>query len=171
MKNYELEAQELATKLGLTMEVKFLKHDLHFQDDKDKRDIYQITLKKGSRKYSFKFGQSINCSGEYIGHKNMCLNKFGKFLFSKEEKEKTLKYDLNYYEIKRNPNFETPSLYSVLCCLQKYDVGTFEDFCSDFGYDVDSKKAEKTYKAVLEEWQAVQYLFNDEELSQLQEIQ
>ena len=171
MKNYELEAKELATKLGLEIDVKFLKNDLHFQDDKDKRDIYQITLKRNARKYSFKFGQSVNCSGEYIGHKNMCLNKFGKFLFSKEEKEKILKYDLNYFKVKKNPNFAVPAFYDVLSCLQKYDVGTFEDFCSDFGYDVDSRKAEKTYKAVLEEWQAVQALFNDDELSQLQEIQ
>jgi len=31
-----------------------------------------------------------------------------------------------------------PTLYSVLACLQKYDVGTFEDFCNEFGYDTDN---------------------------------
>jgi hypothetical protein len=170
MKNYELEAKNLAKKLGLELEVKFLKHDLHFQDDKDKRDIYQITLKRNARKYSFKFGQSVNCSGEYIGHKNLCLNNFGKFVFTTEEAKK-MGYRIQNFEIKKNPNFAVPAFYDVLTCLQKYDVGTFEDFCNDFGYDIDSRKAEKTYKAVLEEWQAVQSLFNDDELSQLQEIQ
>lgn len=28
------------------------------------------------------------------------------------------------------------------------DVSTFEDFCSEFGYDTDSRKAEATYKAI-----------------------
>ena len=26
---------------------------------------------------------------------------------------------------------EQPDLYTVLTCLQKYEVGTFEDFCND----------------------------------------
>lgn len=63
-----------------------------------------------------------------------------------------------------------PTLYDVLACLTKYDVGTFENFCSDFGYDEDSRTAEKTYKAVLKEWQAMERLFNSEELELLQLI-
>jgi hypothetical protein len=65
----------------------------------------------------------------------------------------------------------SPSAYDVLTCLTKYDVGTFENFCSDFGYDTDSRTAERTYKAVLEEWQNVEKLFTSEQLEELQEIQ
>jgi len=68
------------------------------------------------------------------------------------------------------PEVKEPALYSVLACLQKYDVGSFEDFCSDFGYDEDSRTAEKTYKAVLKEWEAMERLFNNEELELLQLI-
>lgn len=64
-----------------------------------------------------------------------------------------------------------PTLYDVLTCLQKYDVGTFEDFCSDYGYDTDSRTAFKTYKAVVKEFQAMERLFNSEELEVLQMIQ
>ena len=64
-----------------------------------------------------------------------------------------------------------PTLYDVLACLQKYDVGSFEDFCGDFGYDADSRTAEKTYKAVVKEFQAMQRLFNSDELEVLQMIQ
>jgi hypothetical protein len=64
-----------------------------------------------------------------------------------------------------------PTLYGVLTCLQKYDVGTFEDFCRGFGYDEDSKTAERTYKAVIKEFEAMQRLFTDEELEVLQIIQ
>lgn len=63
-----------------------------------------------------------------------------------------------------------PTLYSVLACLTKYKVGSFEEFCSDYGYDTDSRTAEKTYKAVLKEWEAMERLFNNEELELLQLI-
>lgn len=66
---------------------------------------------------------------------------------------------------------EEPNLYDVLTCLQKYEVGTFEDFCSEFGYDEDSRTAEKTYKAVVKEFEAMERLFNSEELEVLQLIQ
>ena len=65
---------------------------------------------------------------------------------------------------------EEPSLYDVLACLTTYDPGTFKDFCSEFGYDTDSRKAEKIYNAVEGEWLKVQSLFNDDELEILREI-
>jgi hypothetical protein len=65
---------------------------------------------------------------------------------------------------------EIPTAYDVLACIQKYDVGNFEDFCADFGYDTDSRKAKKTYHAVLKEFQNVNYLFSDV-IEKLQEIQ
>lgn len=64
-----------------------------------------------------------------------------------------------------------PTTYDILACVEKYDPGTFEDFCSNMGYDTDSRRAEKTYKAVVKEWQNIRTLFTSEELEQLQEIQ
>jgi hypothetical protein len=64
-----------------------------------------------------------------------------------------------------------PSAYDVLSCLTKYDIGSFEDFCGEFGYDLDSRKAYKTYKAVLKEWKNVERLFSSEQIELLQEIQ
>lgn len=63
-----------------------------------------------------------------------------------------------------------PTLYDVLACLQKYEVGTFEDFCGEFGYDEDSRSAKKIYKAVLREYANMERLFTEEELEILQEI-
>ena len=64
---------------------------------------------------------------------------------------------------------EEPTLYSIISCLQKYDVGSFEDFCSEFGYSEDSRTAERTYNAVCKEFAAVERLFSDV-IDQLQEI-
>ena len=63
-----------------------------------------------------------------------------------------------------------PTAYDVLSCLTKYDVGSFEDFCSEFGYDTDSRAAYKTYKAVLKEWKNIERLFTSEQIEMLQEI-
>ena len=63
-----------------------------------------------------------------------------------------------------------PRSYDLLTCLTKYDPGTFEDFCGDYGYDTDSRKAEKTYKAVKREWAKVSQFFTAEELDELREI-
>lgn len=65
-----------------------------------------------------------------------------------------------------------PTMYDILVCLTKSDVGDFEDFCSEFGYDNDSRNAEKTYKAVVKEFKNVDNLFGDilEELQEIQQI-
>jgi hypothetical protein len=66
---------------------------------------------------------------------------------------------------------KTPTAYDMLTCLTKYDIGSFENFCGDFGYDTDSRAAERTYKAVCKEWEKVSGFFTSEEIEQLQEIQ
>jgi hypothetical protein len=61
--------------------------------------------------------------------------------------------------------------YDVLACIQKDEPGTFEDFCSSFGYDSDSRRAETIYHAVQKEYRKTQRFFTAEELAELQEIQ
>lgn len=63
-----------------------------------------------------------------------------------------------------------PDAYSLFACMQKYDPGTFEDFCGDFGYDTDSRRAEVVYKGVVKEWRKVREFFTDGELEELREI-
>nr|WP_298657219.1 hypothetical protein [uncultured Flavobacterium sp.] len=64
---------------------------------------------------------------------------------------------------------QEPSLYDVLSCVQKHEVGTFENFCGDFGYDTDSRTAHRTYLAVQREFNKVNRLFSDC-IEELQEI-
>lgn len=63
-----------------------------------------------------------------------------------------------------------PTVYDVLACLTKSDPGTLENFCSEYGYDLDSKKAERIYNAVRAEWDDVFNFFTDEQLTELQNI-
>jgi hypothetical protein len=68
-----------------------------------------------------------------------------------------------------------PTAYDVLACLQKYDTGSFENFCGDFGYNTDSyaesRKARKTYNEVRKQYEALANMYSEEELSLMAEIQ
>ena len=79
--------------------------------------------------------------------------------------------DWHWKRYTKNPNYSAPTAYDVLACLTKYDPGTLEDFCDEFGYDLDSKKAERVYNAVKDEYNNLCMLFSDEELAELTEIQ
>jgi hypothetical protein len=76
-----------------------------------------------------------------------------------------------------NEGSNEPNIYDILSCLTKYDVGSYENFCDDFGYNQfdeysgrKDKQTVKTYKAVCKEYEAVERLFGDI-IEQLQEIQ
>jgi hypothetical protein len=55
----------------------------------------------------------------------------------------------------------SPSAYDVLACLTKQDFADFKDFCESFGYEEDSRKAYRTFKAVHREFKKVNDLWPD----------
>ena len=57
--DYEKQGLDFLAKTNTKFTAKCVRHDYHFIDDKQKRDIYQVTLKRGGRTYKFNFGQSI----------------------------------------------------------------------------------------------------------------
>ena len=68
---------------------------------------------------------------------------------------------------------EEPSAYAVLACISR-DVHcpeAFKDFCSDYGYDEDSRKAEATFKRCRALAVKLQEFFTEQEQTDLQEIQ
>jgi hypothetical protein len=74
------------------------------------------------------------------------------------------KRPLAYSVIRPKGKRKTVSAYDLLACIQKSDVGTFEDFASEFGYDSDSRKAESIYHAVVKEWRKVENFFTQTEI-------
>lgn len=186
MNNYEKQAQDFLDKTQTTFKAEYIKTGFHFDSDKEERDIYKITLQRGNRKMVFNFGASLNDSQDWLIRKNIETKKIRKFplnqfLTNGREylSDKLLLNDLKEKQIFLEGKIifedeiirrKTPTPYAVLACLQKYEVGSFENFCDEFGYNVDSRKAEKTYNAVAKEWQEVQKLWSDGEIALLQEI-
>lgn len=178
---YEQQAEKFLKDTNTTFKAEFLKYDYYFDGDKDRRDIYSITLERGARKYIFRFGQSIRNSQQWVANtiyaKNL-VHKAGNIRLMGDTRMKMLTSIGAFFgggtidkDFSRNKNFSEPTAYDVLTCLTKYPVETFGDFCAEYGYEEDSRQAYKTYEAVKEEWQNVAMLWNETELEDLREIQ
>lgn len=64
-----------------------------------------------------------------------------------------------------------PTAYDILACLDVEDNGTtYEDFCSCFGYEEDSRQAEKTYKAVMVQSRELRKILSEDAIEELREI-
>ena len=170
---YTEQADKFLTDTNTTVKIEYLKHGKHFDDDQT-RDIYKITISRNGRKFSFEFSNSIIDSGiinawgkEFY---NVAFRHNGQNAVLAQHVIDAKLHKLDVARFKALTPRVSPSSYSVLACLTKYDCGTFEDFCSEFGYDIDSRKAKKTYKAVCKEWKNVQSVWTDDEIEQLQEI-
>jgi hypothetical protein len=169
---YDIQAKDFLKKTDSEIKITFLKYDYHFLDDSEKRDIYEIVLKRGDRNFIFKFGNSINSSGEYIFYGNN-----GKELIHLE-KNKDNKPKMYYKGIalnngnsKKNKEFKIPTEYDILSCLTYNNPEDFSNFCLEYGYSEDSIKALKIYEAVKNEYNNLKMLYNNSEMDLLREIQ
>lgn len=92
------------------------------------------------------------------------LHNIYKVTIKRNGKQYTYKF---YDSIYNTQNNIKPDAYDVLVCLEKYDVGSFEEFCSEFGYDEFddygrmNKTTKKIYNAVVREFKGVERVFGD----------
>jgi len=71
---------------------------------------------------------------------------------------------LTVYFSQGSAHTKPPTAIEVLGCLASDSSGTeesFEEWCSSFGYDVDSRKSEKTYKACAKQAAALKKFLGD----------
>jgi len=177
---YENQALTFLKKTKTSLVARYLKHDSYFEGEKETRDIYQIMLKRGEYVYSFEFGQSLKKSVYYSLDAKFKLNILHNFFVCEDDAKRKIEqiYTLNKnrLDIRHDPiniikhEREAPNNYDILACLTKYDPGTFENFCSDFGYNTDSKKDERIYNSAVDEYMNLKALFTDEELELMNEI-
>ena len=128
MSEYTEQAEAFLKRHGLKFKAVYLEHGPHFPEDKESRDIWRLSIHRGRRSFSVRFGNSLAASD----HGNT-----------------------------------PPTAYDLLTCLTKYDPGTLDEFCREFGED---RYSERTYKAVKREWLKVSRFFTAAELEELAEI-
>lgn len=152
MDEYIKQATEFLQKTHAEMKIEYVGLAVNKEwKEKEKRCLYEITLISPRDSMVFDFWDSI-----------------------RNTEIRTMPFDA--YNVQANKELAAkkkaavPSVYDVLACLQKYDPGTFEDFCSDYGYDEDSRTAERIYFAVQKEYTQLARLFTPEQMEELAEI-
>lgn len=170
MTEYETQAKAFADNYNLTMTTVYKGHYPRLSEAAVSQ--WFITLSRPGREpWRFDFSSSINDSWEYkkgyasktyqglprdFGERNYKLIKTGVENFSFKD------YWITQAKV-------PPTLYDVLSCITKYDPSTFNNFCSEFGYNNDSMKDFAIYQEVCKEWENVYRMFSDC-LDELQEI-
>lgn len=131
LENSEAETHEQLTELlkELHIKIKFKKFGLFFDDDKEERNIYEITIRRHNKAIKFRFGDSIA----------------------------------------NTQKGEQPRVYDVLTCIKNdfFCPDNFKDFCDEYGYDEDSRKAHETFKRCLKQSHKLTLIFSDEEIKTL----
>lgn len=152
MNEYIKQATEFLQKTYAEMKIEYVGLAVNKEwKEKEERCLYKITLTSPRGSMDFNFWDSI-----------------------RNTKIRTMPFDL--YNVQANKELAAkkkaavPSVYDVLACLTKCDPGTFEDFCSDYGYDEDSRTAERVYFAVQKEYAQLTRLFTPDQMEELAEI-
>lgn len=170
MKNeYLQQAEDFLKSANAKMQINFVGLAINREwKEKETRALYEVTITTPRGSYSFDFWDSIyNTKIKAMDYKAYALKRYGRTFEG-----------LNYgeqqtvcRELKAKKAAASPLSYNVLACLTKYEPGTFSNFCSDFGYDEDSRTAERIYFAVQKEYNNLCRIFTAEQMEELADIQ
>lgn len=108
---------------------------------------------------------------EYIGRRTpkWGTTPVNAYWFTIERATNNTEYSGTYYDsIHNTENGIEPTAYDILSAVWKSEVGTFFEFCNEFGYDTHDESGEcvnvdsmEIYKAVLTESLAMNEMFED----------
>ncbi len=164
--DYELNAEKFLTDHGVGFGARLIGHMVppYAEDEPNALsvDVWEVCLTRHNKSWSFKFWQSVHeSSWTHYSDKTIAglVKPFG---------IPSIQDVIDARQTHKHGN--APTAYSVLASITKNDPGTFEDFCSDFGYSDDSMRAHRIYLAVQKEWRGVERMFADC-IDKLQEIQ
>jgi hypothetical protein len=160
--NYQKQAEDFLTKAKATIKIELAKKQLAplwAENNQEYGLTYDITIERPNHKtVKFNFWDSID-------HKN----KIQELNLLRESGYQPGYFNgvyLEQAEIRAKIKELTtekliPTAHDILACITKYDPQDFENFCTEFGYNTDSRAAERIFLAVSKEWHNVKYLFND----------
>ena len=168
MNEYTKQANEFLKKANATIKIDFVGLAVNKEwKEKNKRNLYEITLTTPGGSMVFDFWDSIhNTEIKQMSLETYVAKRYKRRFDSLSYSEKVQAQR----ELKEKKAAAQPNAYDVLACMTKYDPGTFENFCSEFGYDEDSRTAERIYFAVQKEYSQLARIFTPEQLDEMQEI-
>lgn len=171
MTEYQKQAEDFLTSCNATMEIAYTGLEKSNLDD-ELHCAYDCTIKtpRGSMTvhfYDSAYNTEIMCTTieKYAEKKFKC-----KYEYLRGKEKITARA-----ELLQKQKEAKPTAYDILACLQKYEVGSMDDFMSEFGYEIHSVKDMtnfiNTYNAVVEEYNNLCRIFTPEQMKMLREIQ
>lgn len=154
MDEQQQSAVNFLSRSNAKMTIRYVGRDINkMWNESESRDKYSVSIKTPRGRMNITFWDS---------------------LYNTRKNKKALIYNFDDFINANNEPQTKPSCYDILSCLTKYDVGTLEDFMSEFGYDADNREEEwrvkSVYNATRKEYDDLCRIFSDEELEQLREI-
>ena len=173
MTEYQQKALDFLKACNATMEINFIGTETN-QNWKDgtRRNKYRFTITTPRGKMSGDFWDSVHNTEITLMTWQDYFRKVYRYYechapISLQNRAKK--------ELQELKSRAVPTSYDILACLEKYEVGTMDDFFHEFGYEV--KSADdifcflNTYNAVVKEYRDLCRIFTEEQMVMLREIQ
>lgn len=182
MNEYEQQALDFLIKTGTNLDVEFrYTGPVDWDTDGYHHDHYRVTLKRSGREFGFDFTDSrvnslfrkiANTPGTPDDETLRQLRKMDAATWRSFTENTSVFRPRGFYKKWRN---HKPTAYSVLACIGTYECGSFDDFCSDFGYNElpmsEYPRVMGIYAEVQRQSQELRRMFSEEELDMLRDIQ
>lgn len=182
--DYIKQAQDFLDETNTTLTLEFKEYNTYFPKDKEKRNIWNVTLENKCHRYTFTFWDSIHNTKSI---KDIPEWRTKKFLSHIERIWDNIldvdsyadKASFMWYGYSINPSLvkylllkhrQTPTSYDILAGLTQVHENNFEDRCSSYWYNTDSISAKKIYDACIEQDINLRKLFDRSQLEKLSEI-
>lgn len=183
MDEYEKKAADFLKATNSTIKIEIptpeeTKKPLWYEKGDAEMQHYRVTLNSARGSWTFDFWDSISAREAVDALDYLKKAQFGDYSQERYKSERILHdklgRNINAYQARKQygelRDRLKPSQYAILSCLDLLYSDSFEEFCNEFGYDTDSRKAEKTYNAMLEQDRNLRRLFTLEELEKLEDI-
>ncbi len=172
MNEYVKQAKDFLAKANATMEIKFVGCYTNCGWDSGKEhNCYHATIKTPRGEMKIEFWDSLHNTEI----RNMTVRQFAERMYrtrweclGNSEKNRARKL------LEEQAAKAVPTEYDILACLEKYEVGSMDDFMYEFGYEIKSVKDMtnfiNTYNAVVKEYNDLRRIFTEEQMEALREI-
>lgn len=169
LNEYTEQATEFLNKCNASIKIDFAGRATNIEwNEKELRNTYNVTITTPVGSMSFIFWDSIYNTKITNYTVAEFFEKTRKFLYADataSEQRKAAR------ELEQKKAEAMPTTYDILATLTKYDPGTFDEFCSEYGFDEDSRRAERIYIAVVKEFKQLERIFTPEQLEAMREIE
>ena len=173
MTEYQQQALDFLKSCNATMDIEFLCTDVNQNwNDNSKRNKYRFTITTPRGKMSGDFWDSIHNTEITLMTPETYSRKYYRMHYESLMRHEQVQIRKSLQELKAKA---VPTPYDILACMEKYEVGTMNDFFDEFGYEVHSADDMftfmNTYNAVVKEYRDLCRIFTEEQMEMLREIQ